>query len=110
MAFTLYIMQSVVLVALFRFIYPQWNLYFNKTNYLTLAAIVIVAQMILAYVYKSSGRQGPLEYFWRRLVAVKIKQVQKRHHRPESESEELTGVRHLRSHKVLSEINTESNK
>lgn len=111
MAFTLYIMQSILLVGLFRFAYPQWNLYFNKANYLTVCAIAIVAQLIIAYAYKSTGKQGPLEYLWRQLVLAKIRDLQQRHKRPELDMDDADNhIRHLRSHKELSQINEASDK
>jgi len=77
LAFTLYIGQSIILVTLLRFLYPQWHLYFSLANYLALAILIIALQLVFAFAYKSRFKQGPLESLWRRLVARRIDKLNK---------------------------------
>lgn len=68
MAFTSYILQSIVMVSLFRFIYPQWIESFSLIDYMQVAACFIIFNLVFAYYYFDVFKQGPLEKLWRYLV------------------------------------------
>mgnify|MGYP005991037209 CR=1 FL=1 len=68
MAFTLYILQSLVMAGLFRYCFPQWNETFTLTDYTLVGVSFILFQMLLANSYLAHFKQGPLEKLWRHLV------------------------------------------
>lgn len=70
-ALSFYILQTIVMTTLLRFIFPQWNIEFTLTNYYLLAVAFIPVQLFIAYVYDLFYSQGPLEYCWRSLVISK---------------------------------------
>ncbi len=68
MAFTLYIFQSLVLVFMFRWGWPEL---YGKLDRLTLFSTALAfsaVQIVLANVWLRHFRQGPLEYLWRHLT------------------------------------------
>lgn len=65
MAFTLYIMQSVVLAIALRWVYPEFHLTATMSDYLVVAGGVIIVQMLFAHLYFKFFSQGPLEWLWR---------------------------------------------
>lgn len=70
-ALSFYILQSLVMTTMFRFIFPQWNIEFTLVDYFMLALISIPVQLTIAHYYDRYYTQGPLEYWWRHLVVVK---------------------------------------
>lgn len=68
LAFTLYILQSVVMVTLFRFINPELLLTFSRSDYLLMACIFILIQLAFSFVYFQFFKIGPLEKLWRILI------------------------------------------
>lgn len=62
LALTIYITQSVIGVALFRYFFPEWVKTFDLINYVLLATLVVSLQVITAYVYLKFFKQGPLEW------------------------------------------------
>lgn len=71
MAFSLYLLQSLCMVLLFRFIKPQW---FSQLDYLQMTAVALLAiivQLLFCRAYLHYFSQGPLEWLWRRLSQVK---------------------------------------
>lgn len=76
MAFTLYILQSVVMAGLFRYAFPEWNETFTMSGYMTIAAGFTLFQLLFASWYMSVFKQGPLEKLWRHLVNKTITQQQ----------------------------------
>jgi len=69
LAFSLYILQSIVGIALLRYIAPDWLLVLDRIGYLSIAIIYSVLQLLLANVYFRKFNQGPLETLWRYLVS-----------------------------------------
>ncbi|QUN05084.1 DUF418 domain-containing protein [Shewanella yunxiaonensis] len=65
---SLYILQSVVGVMLFRHVAPQLLLTLNFLDYLLLASIWSLIQLLLASAYLRYFKQGPLEWLWRKLA------------------------------------------
>ncbi len=72
MAFSLYILQSVIGIALFRYLYPSWGLDFDRSDYLLLAVAISILQIVIANVYFKLFNQGPLEKLWRSLTYSKM--------------------------------------
>ena len=68
LAFTLYILQSIVMVTLFRFITPELLLTFTRTDYLLMACAFILIQLAFSFVYFQIFNIGPLEKLWRLLI------------------------------------------
>ncbi|TMN87384.1 hypothetical protein CWB72_15775 [Pseudoalteromonas phenolica] len=66
MAFTLYIMQSVVLAILLRWAFPEVHLTASMIDYLAMAVGMILFQLVFANWYLSQFKQGPLEALWRK--------------------------------------------
>jgi len=66
MAFTLYIMQSVVLAVLLRWVFPEVHLTASMTDYLAMAVGFILFQLVFANWYLRQFKQGPLEALWRK--------------------------------------------
>ena len=66
MAFTLYIMQSVALAILLRWVFPEIHLTASMTDYLAIAIGFILCQLIFANWYLRQFKQGPLEALWRK--------------------------------------------
>ncbi|MGX9462317.1 DUF418 domain-containing protein [Shewanella sp. A14] len=69
LAFSLYILQSIVGVLLLRYIAPQWQQELDRIGYVSIAIIYSIAQLILAHLYLRYLNQGPLEKLWRFLVS-----------------------------------------
>lgn len=76
MAFTFYILQSVVMTLVFRVFFTELTLSFNLLEYFAVALGFAVIQLVLATLYKAKFKQGPLEYFWRLQVQRKVKKLQ----------------------------------
>jgi len=66
-----YILQSLVMTTVLRYIFPQWNIEFTLVDYFILSLVFIPVQLYIAYCYDRYYTQGPLEYWWRHLVVVK---------------------------------------
>lgn len=66
MAFTLYIMQSVVLAVLLRWVFPEVHLTATMIDYFAMALGFILFQLVFANWYLSRFKQGPLEALWRK--------------------------------------------
>lgn len=71
-AFTLYILQSIVMAGLFRYLCPELNESYTLTDYALVSVGFIMLQMTMAYGYFIYFKQGPLEKLWRTLVNRKI--------------------------------------
>lgn len=68
LAFSLYILQSIVGIILLRYIAPQWQQQLDRDGYISIAVIYSVIQLLLAHWYLRYFKQGPLEKLWRYLV------------------------------------------
>ena len=67
MAFSLYLLQSIAMVLLFRWLLPEW---YGRLEELELFALVLIfggLQAGIAHLWLRRHRQGPMEGLWRRL-------------------------------------------
>ncbi|GGB61466.1 DUF418 domain-containing protein [Shewanella inventionis] len=71
LAFSLYILQSIVGILLLRYFAPQWQQELDRIGYLSIAIIYSMVQLGLAQVYLRHFNQGPLEKLWRYLVLTR---------------------------------------
>lgn len=69
LALTLYIMQSVLLVMLFKMLYPEWVLTFDRIDYWLIATSIALFQLVFSVLYRRYFDQGPLEFIWRKLAS-----------------------------------------
>jgi uncharacterized protein len=69
LAFSLYILQSIVGIVLLRYFAPQWQQELDRIGYFFIAMIYSMVQLGLAHVYLRYFNQGPLEKLWRYLVS-----------------------------------------
>ncbi len=67
LALSVYIMQTLVLLILFKVLYPSWILIFNRIDYFLLVTFIAILQFLLCQLYSHFFRQGPLEVLWRKL-------------------------------------------
>jgi len=70
MAFTLYILQSLTMVVLFRWVWPEDFATYERLTCLYWALGMSVLQIVLANLWLRYFKQGPLEGLWRYLVLV----------------------------------------
>jgi uncharacterized protein len=66
-AFSLYILQSIVMGILLRWVIPEFSLTATHIDYLLLTLAYTVIQIAIANLYLSKYEQGPLELLWRTL-------------------------------------------
>ncbi|TMP79288.1 hypothetical protein CWB73_14330 [Pseudoalteromonas phenolica] len=78
MAFTLYIMQSVVLAILLRWVFPEVHLTVSMIDYLAMAVGMILFQLVFANWYLHQFKQGPLEALWRKAYLASFAKKQAR--------------------------------
>ncbi|MGI2064924.1 DUF418 domain-containing protein [Shewanella sp. MF08487] len=71
LAFSLYILQSIVGVLVFRHLAPELLLHLDRWQYMLMALIYSVVQLLLASLYLCYFKQGPLEKLWRHLAFKK---------------------------------------
>lgn len=77
LAFSLYILQSIVGVLVFRHLAPELLLSLDRWGYMLMAIVYSVVQLLLASLYLRYFKQGPLEKLWRHLAFKKHLQQQK---------------------------------
>ncbi|MCT8985568.1 DUF418 domain-containing protein [Shewanella phaeophyticola] len=68
LAFSLYILQSIVGIILLRYLAPEWQQQLDRAGYMSIAIIYTMVQLLLAHWYLRYFKQGPLEKLWRYLV------------------------------------------
>lgn len=68
LALSLYILQSLLGIACFRYLFPDWLQSFDRIHYLITALIWAACQLLLASWYLRCFKQGPLERLWRYLA------------------------------------------
>ncbi|GGP59414.1 DUF418 domain-containing protein [Shewanella algicola] len=68
LAFSLYILQSIVGIILLRYLAPEWQQQLDRTGYMSIAVFYTIVQLLLAHWYLRYFKQGPLEKLWRYLV------------------------------------------
>ncbi|PTA50919.1 DUF418 domain-containing protein [Shewanella morhuae] len=71
LAFSLYILQSIVGVLVFRHLAPELLLQLDRWQYMVMAIVYSIVQLLLASLYLRYFKQGPLEKFWRYLAFKK---------------------------------------
>ncbi|QSX40142.1 DUF418 domain-containing protein [Shewanella cyperi] len=67
-ALSLYLLQSVVGILLFRYLFSDWLQQFDRIEYLITALIWAGIQLWLASTWRHHFKQGPMEWLWRRLT------------------------------------------
>ncbi|WP_065187737.1 DUF418 domain-containing protein [Shewanella woodyi] len=78
LAFSLYILQSICGVLLFRHFEPTLVNTLDRPDYMLIAIGYSILQLILATIYLNYFNQGPLEKLWRGLAKAKPNATQKR--------------------------------
>ena len=66
MAFSNYLMQTVICTTLFYGYGLAWFARFDRWQLMLIVAIILFAQMIFSNIWLRFFRYGPLEWFWRR--------------------------------------------
>lgn len=64
---TLYLSQTLVMTLLFRVIKPDWFATLDRLQLLSIALLMIGAQLLFSQLYTRYFQQGPMEWLWRRL-------------------------------------------
>ncbi|WP_159084162.1 DUF418 domain-containing protein [Saccharobesus litoralis] len=78
LAFSLYILQSITMVILFRWLMPEWNKTFGQVEFMLVCSLYTAVQILVANWYLQHYSAGPLEKLWRHLATKKlIKETQK---------------------------------
>lgn len=72
LALSFYLFQSIAGTVILQILLANWLADMTLLDYWSLAFALILLQLILALVYKTFFKQGPLEYLWRNLVQRKI--------------------------------------
>jgi uncharacterized protein len=72
LAFSLYILQSIVGVFIFRHFAPELLLTLDRGGYMAIALGYSLLQLLLASLYLRYFHQGPLEKLWRQLAFKSI--------------------------------------
>lgn len=67
LAFSLYLLQSLLLGLLFRHIRPDWFAALDAMQLTSIALVAVGLQLLLCQTYLRFFRQGPFEWLWRRL-------------------------------------------
>ena len=71
-AFSLYILQSVVMAILLRWLMPSFGVTATHLDYFYIALSFTVFQILLANLYLLKFEQGPLEKLWRKLYSSSV--------------------------------------
>ncbi|MFK3859681.1 DUF418 domain-containing protein [Pseudoalteromonas rhizosphaerae] len=66
LALTLYLMQTICLLLLFKVFYPHWVLSFNHLEYYVLVSGLVIFQLSFSVIYSRYFKQGPMEFIWRK--------------------------------------------
>ncbi len=79
LAFTLYILQSITMAILLRWLLPEFNSEATLADYFVIVGIYTIIQICLAHLYLRYFNQGPLEFLWRKLYlnSLSKKELQK---------------------------------
>lgn len=65
MAFTLYVGQSILMGLLLRWVVPEFYKVMTQIDFFVLVVLMTVFQIVLAKLYLTHYKQGPLEKLWR---------------------------------------------
>ncbi|WP_016956645.1 DUF418 domain-containing protein [Catenovulum agarivorans] len=68
LSLTLYLTQSICMAILLRYIMPEFHLTAVRVDYLLIAAVFIVIQLLCTQMYFKCFNQGPFEWLWRKLT------------------------------------------
>ncbi|UJF21573.1 DUF418 domain-containing protein [Shewanella sp. OMA3-2] len=68
LSLSFYILQSVLGIMLLRHWMPQWQMEFDRIDYMLLAIVLGLLQLFLAALYLRFFSQGPLEYLMAKLT------------------------------------------
>jgi uncharacterized protein len=71
-ALSLYILQSIVMGVLLRWLMPEFSLEATHLDYLLIVIAFTVIQIVIAQLYLYKFKQGPLELLWRSLYTRSI--------------------------------------
>lgn len=77
LALTLYLGQTLVMVLLFRVLKPEWFGSLDRLQLLSIALILIAAQLLFSQFYSRYYQQGPMEWLWRKLSKRPITNTEK---------------------------------
>ena len=66
LAFTLYILQSVILIIWFRVAQPDYILSATRIDYIAIVLILSLLQLVFAHYYLKYFKIGPVEWIWRK--------------------------------------------
>jgi uncharacterized protein len=77
-AFSLYILQSIVMGVLLRWLLPEFSLSATQFDYLSIVLAFTIIQIIIASLYLDKFDQGPLESLWRRMYCNSIEKKLKK--------------------------------
>lgn len=66
-AFSLYILQSMVMGVLLRCLIPEFSLTASHLDYVFIALAYTIIQIVIANLYLRKFEQGPMEQLWRTL-------------------------------------------
>lgn len=72
MAFSLYILQSIVMGILLRWLMPNISLTASHVDYFLIALSFTLIQIVMANIYLRHYEQGPLEKLWRKLYSRSV--------------------------------------
>lgn len=72
LALSLYLLQSISMVLLFRFIAPHWFAELELWQLTAIALLAIVLQVLGCRLYLSFFKQGPAEWLWRKLTLAPV--------------------------------------
>lgn len=71
MAFTLYILQSIVFALFFRYFSPEFVHSATRLDYIYLCLMFSVFQLVFAFFYLKLFKSGPIEWLWRKAYSAK---------------------------------------
>lgn len=69
---TLYIVQTVMQLLVYKVVFTHWVLSFNRIDYWLVATVLIVLQLGFTAIYSRYFKQGPLEVLLRNVSRAKI--------------------------------------
>ncbi|MDQ9091804.1 DUF418 domain-containing protein [Pseudoalteromonas haloplanktis] len=67
LSLSVYITQTLILFTLFKVLYPDWTLTFNRIDYFLLVTFIAILQFVVCQFYSHFFKRGPLEVVWRKL-------------------------------------------
>lgn len=77
MAFSLYLLQSIVFAVFFRYFQVDFVANSTRIDYIYLCLVFSVVQLVLAVVYFKLFKAGPIEWLWRKAYSQSLQTVTK---------------------------------